>query len=679
MKWQPLCKLADDFKSWLAFFFLLAIIVALAPAPSVAQTQEESTQDKDTVQDPAELHWAVKLGLRVRQLDLAIPLIDQVVLVPDPATYLQEIARWSPTARWPVLIEDEHFCSMFIRRFKPSRVLRRTSSNGLPTDKKTLQQTLRGVVIKALGGQPNKQSLSDLLQGSQYPPPGVVITSVDDPAWVAAVALAAGRAQPLAWMDTDWGPEKEWTSIQKGMSLMAEVRMILDRTGLPWEEPGDTIETLTICRKMPIGVHLNMPIEVQPPLPNQTSGRLGLATTDAIGRDHVAKRGVYTGWIFGDEKRCAYVAMCSLFLPRTKVTLVDGYANKTRGMEPYDLSEAAKALNTMGYGVDLFKGGQASPLNWQRRLVGGLTTDLFFMNSRGRCTQFGLVKGDGEAVDVPLLNTPVAMQFIHSYSMCNPSDPATIAGMWLSHGAYSYVGSISEPYLAAFVPTIRVAEKMVNFVPFIISCRWWPEASPFSRPWRVSTFGDPLMLAPSPNRYDIQRVAPPDDGQISLRTQAVSLMRSATKNSDAADYAKAIRLLVLIGEDQLAIEFWELAQKNGVENSGSTAILGPLFRAKDQEAFLTAWQATSDKTAIDRDMLWHLCGNLMTFETHQKIINTLSKNLRRRSHGTDLTRLAPYLERTEGWATVRQLAESGLKTATNQEAIDRYQAILDQY
>ena len=679
MKWQQLYKLADDCKSWLAFCFFLAIILALAPAPAVAQTQEESTQDKDTIQDPAELHWAVKLGLRVRQLDLAIPLIDQVVLVPDPATYVQEIAKWSPKARWPVLIEDEHFCSMFIRRFKPSRVLRRTPSIGLPTDKKTLEKTLKGVVIKALGGQPNKQSLSDLLQASQYLPPGVVITSVDDPAWVAALALAAGRAQLLAWMDTDWGPQNEWLTIQKGMSLLAEVRMILDRTGLPWEEPGDTIETLTICRKMPIGMHLNMPIQAQPPLPDQKAGRLGLATMDAIGRTHVAERGVYTGWIFGDEKRCAYVAMCSLFLPRSKVTLVDSYANKEPGMEPYDMSEAEKALDTMGYGVDLFRGGQASQLNWQRRLVGGLTTDLFFMNSQGGCTRFGLVQGDGDAVDVPLLNTPVAMQFIHSYSMCNPSDPATIAGMWLSHGAYSYVGSISEPYLAAFVPTIRVVEKMVNFVPFIISCRWWPEASPFSRPWRVSAFGDPLMLAPAPNRYDIQRVPPPNDGQVNLRAQAATLMRSATKNSDDATYAQAIQLLVLIGEDQLAVEFWNLARQNGADASGSTAILGPLFRAKDRKAFLTAWQAASNVTAIDRDMLWHLCGNLMTFETDREIINTLSKNLRRRSRGTDLTRLAPYLERAEGRAIVRELAEAGLKADKNQEATRRYQAILDEY
>ena len=50
---------------------------------------------------PDQLHWAVKLGLRVEQVNRAFPVVDFVVLVPDGATYLDELGKWSPQGRWP--------------------------------------------------------------------------------------------------------------------------------------------------------------------------------------------------------------------------------------------------------------------------------------------------------------------------------------------------------------------------------------------------------------------------------------------------------------------------------------------------------------------------------------------------------------------------------------------------
>ena len=96
--------------------FIALTFGGIAPA-TLAQTQP--------LPPPDQLHWAVKLGLRIEQVNRAFPVVDCVVLVPDAATYLDELGKWSPRGRWPVLFEDDQLAPMFIRRFRPSRVYRR--------------------------------------------------------------------------------------------------------------------------------------------------------------------------------------------------------------------------------------------------------------------------------------------------------------------------------------------------------------------------------------------------------------------------------------------------------------------------------------------------------------------------------------------------------------------------
>ena len=54
----------------------------------------------------AEVPWPVVLGQRTAALERDWKIVDQVVLVPDERTYLDELAKWSAEGRWPVLIED---------------------------------------------------------------------------------------------------------------------------------------------------------------------------------------------------------------------------------------------------------------------------------------------------------------------------------------------------------------------------------------------------------------------------------------------------------------------------------------------------------------------------------------------------------------------------------------------
>ena len=80
---------------------------------------------------------------------------------------------------------------------------------------------------------------------------------------------------------------------------------------------------------------------------------------------------------------------------------------------------------------------------------------------------------------------------IHSFSAADPADPATIAGRWLTQGAFVYYGSVNEPYLLAFRPASVVAELAAAGVPMAAALRQ-SEVEPFGRPWRLIYLGDPL-------------------------------------------------------------------------------------------------------------------------------------------------------------------------------------------
>src|SRR5690606_9711207 len=119
-------------------------LAAAAWLPAAAQDRPT-----DTPEDvPAA--WAVRLGQRSLQVQCAFPLIDRVVLVPDAATYLDELSKWSPQGRWPVLIEDARLSAMFIRRFQPAEVIRRDTIG----NRSITRQAIEDLAITSFGGQP---------------------------------------------------------------------------------------------------------------------------------------------------------------------------------------------------------------------------------------------------------------------------------------------------------------------------------------------------------------------------------------------------------------------------------------------------------------------------------------------------------------------------------------------
>jgi hypothetical protein len=174
------------------------IIVAQGEQPTTAPAPPPSTSRQI---DPQQLPWAVRLGLRVHEVNQAFPLVDRVVLVPDEATYVDELSRWSPQGRWPVLIEDDQLAPMFIRRFQPQQVVRRAAVGPWPVDTAGRRALLEGAVVRSWGSDAVTKTIGEAFEAQRFVPAGVVITSACDPAWTAAFALAAGRGQPLLWMD----------------------------------------------------------------------------------------------------------------------------------------------------------------------------------------------------------------------------------------------------------------------------------------------------------------------------------------------------------------------------------------------------------------------------------------------------------------------------------------------
>ena len=307
-----------------------------------------------------ELQTAKKLGAKVAAVQKKLPVVNQVVLVPDEATYLDEISRWSPTRRWPVLFNQETRVSQFVRRFSPEKVWIRDSVGKVGDVGSAMQQT----VAAAWGGEGTvKQALDEI----KLPPLGVVITSTTDSARTAAVALAAGRGQLLAFMPSNWEADKNILIESKTTSLVREVHKTLSKTGLAFDVIGDEVDALTVCMSLPARVNYSAATENP------------VAVSDVIGRNEIGERFAWTGWIFGSKANAAYMAMCSLFLDRTRYWFCNTYPNKG-GWEKYGTGNILEILPK--FGIDATKtNGTLQSL--QEAEAGGIRADVIYFTSKG--------------------------------------------------------------------------------------------------------------------------------------------------------------------------------------------------------------------------------------------------------------------------------------------------------
>ncbi len=633
--------------------FLIAALLVCADSPVIA---EGSGADQPDQAD--QLPWAVRLGLRVWTVEQAAPIVDQVVLVPDGATYLDEIQHWSSRGRWPVLYNDHPTAARFIRRFRPAVVIERESVGGLPRGEE-LEARLREAHVRAMGGHPDREEAADIFRRNDYTPPGIVVTSARDSAWPAAVALAAGRLQPLHFIDEDYGRPNSVVDRERVAQLNEQIREAVRATGYPWESLEEGILTVTLCRTVAGRVRL--------PRAEGTDGEPG-AISDWLGRHDDGSRYGFVGWIFGSEHRSAYMAMCSLFLPRNDVWLANGYPNEG-GFAQFNMQDAADRFEDRAYDVTHLAGAQFRAAAWQNTISSGIDPDLFNVNSRGNAHFYHVFDERLWAADVPLLNVPAAVHFTHSWSARQPTVNWTVGARFLNHGAYAYVGSVHEPLLAAFIPPGMLAERLVNHVPLLVASRHWSGAHQFARPWKVQTIGDPLMLAVPPDRLPQERSDPEaEDRGRNVREDVRQAMRGLNDEGAGDQYAEVIRGLELIGRDELALEIWRLAEQHGQAEAAAPAALGPLFRAGQSEEFLSAWKHVTVRDEELQTMLWHLFTPRLGSVRDEDTLLQLQAAVRSSMPEVDARRLAPHLARRLGSEHVRAWLQRLLDETENARA-----------
>ncbi|MDP7008157.1 MAG: hypothetical protein QGI78_01145 [Phycisphaerales bacterium] len=572
-----------------------------------------------TPEASGELASALEIGTQEVTLQHTLPLLNQVVLVPDEATYLDELSKWSPDARWPVLFDDNRFAPMFIRRFQPQVVWRR-SPVGKPID--DFELSANSAIAKAWGGN---QSPNTAFLDLDMTPTGLVVTNKNDRARIAAVALAAGRGQRLSFVN-DWPNTTTTWDTSQTEQYMQDIEELANSFG-------STISTITVCMTMS-------------PRANFLGAKENpIATTDLIGRSKNGIRYAWCGWVFGSQKRSAYTAACSLFLPRTAYWFCNTYPDDGiwGNYGPKNLQELLPSI-----GVSLTETAGALD-DLLEIATGGVWADAIFFTSKGNKDFLELTDTRVAPTWLPILNTPAILQFVHSWSLKNPDIRTTVGGTWLDRGVYAYVGSSHEPMLQAFVPPVEVIRRTSNLVPFLIASRWFAEQGKIGEPWRINTIGDPRMvcgLSGVTNRSRVAAVVRPE--YTNVVDQAKLYVEQVVTSPSDEFFSKAIELATLIGRDKIALQLWNNANKEGVADTlTSRASLPALFRAKAHKPFLWAFRKVPSPNRFERDMLWQLASLFP-----DSAVDVLVENVRGVYACDDLRILAPTIAKTRGNAAV---------------------------
>ncbi len=423
--------------------------------------------------------WAVQSGLKIAKLRERVPTVNRVVLVPDEATFLVAIRQWSLQGRWPILIEDNQYTKLFLDRFQPAEVVRLPAVNTpLPTGF-TRRQAMQDAVVSAWNAR-DRYSLSSQWEELGWEPPGAVVTSENDPAWLAAVALASDRGQPLVFLEGDFGQPDERLDFATWTALKFQIETLIKGTGYAYNTLGDAIDTLTLVKELAVKYE------------SPKNAAVDLAVTDGLGRDETGSRWAAVGWIYGSPNRAVYQAMSAIFIDAETALFYDSYPQQEPWIQ-YQMNEAATLLTEMGLNVRVIQRPQANVETWQKLGESELNFDTIWVNSKGMSTKFAAGGGDASVEDIPQLKYPAIVHFIHSWSATTPGDRNTIAGRWLENGAYLYVGSVHEPYLTAFIPPTVLARRLKRSTPFLIAARQLE-----SEPWKITTIGDPLSIISPP-------------------------------------------------------------------------------------------------------------------------------------------------------------------------------------
>ena len=431
----------------------------------------------------ASARWEVRQGPDRR-------VVDQVCLVPDLATFFEAIAAWDRDHFYPILIEDTESTLRFLRAFHPSRIVRIAATPRPITPGQTWSAANAG--IRASWREADSVARADEPPLVVRPPdslgltpPGLVLSDPKAPMLAGAVALAAGRFQPLVRLESSQ-PFGQTLSLDEFRAFDQGVTDAVARVTPSYGGLGDDCDFLTVAGDYPYRYR-------------DAKGDVE-AVDDALARGEGGNRWAYAGRLLGDPKQSVYRAMCSLFLQPDSATLFNGYDKSTEPWATY--STRGASLRLSGTMSTKNHGGpqDGTVAGWLAAFDPENRSSLVWVNSHGSPTIFHLQDVEACTADIPR-TVPSAVVMIHSFSAANPTDPGTIAGRWLANGAFVYFGSINEPFLQAFRTPTLVVDLLVEHLPLVAVLRN-TAVEPYGGPWRLEYLGDPLFRL-KPHRFGV--------------------------------------------------------------------------------------------------------------------------------------------------------------------------------
>lgn len=584
---------------------LAALVIVPGPLLAQPQPQAPTPPSENPSRTLESLPAPVRLGVRSDLLRRQRPVVPVLVLVADEASYIEAIAAWSPRAIYPVLYDDGQLATReniarFVRAFKPDKIVRWKS--GGPDPAAPVQRTARvDAALRRSWGVPPAVTQTELVgawRSMGIIPPGVVVADENDPAWTAALALAAARAELLAWVDVR-NAINDAMRPDEARDYARKIEGVLERSGLSWRALGDNVDAITICQNAPPKVQAS-PGTPSPGDPRRQPAKAGdvFATTDFIGRhdpEGSAERYAWTSQIFGSGAQASYRAMAAIFTMPDRAWLFDGYEDK-QPWNTWDATRAGDILRGAGFSVTIDDTPHQSRDDWRARAAKPLDAALVLINSSGNCDFFNLQPGVGRPGDIPMLLLPAAVHVVHSWSAQYPAGRETVCGRWHASGAFAYFGSVQEPYLGAFLPTPAIAERLLAGAPWTAACRidTYPT-------WRLNSFGDPLFTLGEPApRLSADKLPLSDTSDVADETRAAI----ASKN-----IALGLRGLTLQARDDDAarLALAALAKPEAVDASVAMESVLPLYRAGHSDGVRRAFEKLDANTAGDpllRDALW---------------------------------------------------------------------------
>jgi len=605
---------------------------------------------------------SVRLGVRVERVRRGMTVAPTVVVVGDGRSYAEAIALWSPRLRFPVLIDDgtpaaRDGIARFVRAFKPQSVIRWSApeAEAWPVDPESRPGAIVDSVARAwdLDGVGTMADLVKGWLGLGLTPPGIVAADPSHPCWTAALALAAGRGEPIAWVGVKAGQSLD---SNRSDALAVQIEAACKATGLSWMDLGDQIDAVTLC--------LNVGSRMRGQTPLALTDRIGRHRAGAAGR---ARRWAWAGQVFGNESMAAYRAMSALFLMPGKAWLFDGYPARPP-FSAWDATPAKATLEGAGLATTLFDSPNQSAAVWRMTTARPLGAGLVMVNTKGNSTWFELEPGRCLGGDVPTLDVPAMVHFVHSFSASSVTNRCTIAGRWLERGAYAYIGAVDEPFLQAFVPTPIVARRLVSSVPWGAAGRIGGD-----RVWKIAVVGDPLITLgpPAPRAEDPMTI----DGATGMD----ALMREAVRGGR---YAEAVDLLVMLGRDDKAARLASGVLRERPGRFGADLARGsiaPLYRTGMVEDLVRAYQRLPKalgKSGSMRDLLWQACLPHLSSTSDPRLVLTLADNIRPEQLVWDAARVRGAMARVFGSAKADAWLDGLVRTQTDPKSAQGLRQLL---